>query len=186
MYLVALERILEVFLGTLLLILGVFIPANFSIIDLNLNIYFLTLPISWQIPFAILIGMIFNKYSSITSVIIYLLIGLLILPVFNEGGSIGYLITPNIGYLLGLIPAVFIISSSSKETIYEYFISGVKGILIFHLIGICFLFIQKILIIRDISIIRFIIIYTIKPLPFHLLMNTSCSIIAAIFKKGLK
>ena len=42
---------------------------------------------------------------------IYLLVGLFLLPIFHQGGSLGYLLTPNFGYLLGIYPLIKIINN---------------------------------------------------------------------------
>ena len=41
--------------------------------------------------------------------------GLFILPVFHQGGSLGYLLTPNFGYLLGLYPLIKIIDNLNNR-----------------------------------------------------------------------
>ena len=45
----------------------------------------------------------------------YKLIGLFCIPVFHQGGSLGYLLTPYFGYLLGIYPLVRIIDSLNKK-----------------------------------------------------------------------
>ena len=69
------------------------------------------LPITWQIPTIILLTLIFHKKVVLRAFYIYIILGLFIFPVFHQGGSIGYLLTPNFGYLLGLYPLIKIIDS---------------------------------------------------------------------------
>ena len=82
--------------------LPVYIPLTFIYKSSN-NIEF---PITWQIPTIILLTLIFHKKVVFRAFSIYLILGLFIFPVFNQGGSIGYLLTPNFGYLLGLYPLI--------------------------------------------------------------------------------
>ena len=67
-------------------------------------------PITWQIPTIILLTLIFHKKVVFRAFSIYIIIGLFISPVFHEGGSLGYLLTPNFGYLLGVYPLIKIIN----------------------------------------------------------------------------
>ena len=87
--------------------LTVYIPLPFIYKSSN-NI---ELPITWQIPTIILLTLIFHKKVVFRAFSIYIILGLFIFPVFNEGGSIGYLLTPNFGYLLGIYPLINIIDN---------------------------------------------------------------------------
>ena len=73
------------------------------------------LPITWQIPTVILLTLIFHKKVVFKAFAIYIILGLFILPVFNQGGSLGYLLTPNFGYLLGLYPLIKIIDNLNNK-----------------------------------------------------------------------
>ena len=56
------------------------------------------LPVTWQITTVILLTLIFYKRVVYRAFTVYLIIGLFLLPVFHQGGSLGYLLTPNFGY----------------------------------------------------------------------------------------
>ena len=103
------------------------------------------LPITWQIPTIILLTLIFHKKVVLRAFSIYLILGLFIFPVFNEGGSIGYLLTPNFGYLLGVFPLIKIIDNLNnriKINIGNFLINGLIAIGAMHLTGILYNFIQ--------------------------------------------
>ena len=87
--------------------LPVYIPLQF--IDKSSNS--LEIPITWQIPTIIILTLIFHKKVVFRAFSIYIILGLFIFPVFHEGGSIGYLLTPNFGYLLGVYPLINIIDN---------------------------------------------------------------------------
>ena len=87
--------------------LPVYVPLQF--IDKTINS--LEIPITWQIPTIILLTLFFNKKIVLRAFTIYIFLGLFIAPVFNQGGSIGYLLTPNFGYLLGVYPLIKIIDN---------------------------------------------------------------------------
>ena len=105
------------------------------------------MPITWQIPTIILLTLIFHKKVVFRAFSIYLILGLFLFPVFNQGGSIGYLLTPNFGYLLGLYPLIKIIdnlNSRNKINVINFLINGFIAISAMHLTGILYNFIQTI------------------------------------------
>lgn len=66
-------------------------------------------PITLQTLFITLAGLLGGRSIGLSSVIIYLLLGLVGLPVFSGGtGSLAHLIGPTGGYLFASIPAVYI------------------------------------------------------------------------------
>ena len=106
------------------------------------------LPITWQIPTIILLTLIFHKKVVFRAFTIYIILGLFIAPVFHEGGSIGYLLTPNFGYLLGVYPLIKIIdnlNAKNKINAVNFLINGFIAIVAMHLTGIFYNFLQFIL-----------------------------------------
>ena len=132
--------------------LPVYLPLPFIYKSSN-NI---ELPITYQIPTIILLTLIFDKKVVFRALSIYLVIGLFIFPVFYEGGSIGYLLTPNFGYLLGLYPLIKIIDNlnNKKDINNENFLkNGFLAIGAMHLTGIFYNFIQ-ILFVKNYKIVQ--------------------------------
>ena len=121
--------------------LPVYIPLPF--IDKSINSF--EIPITWQIPTIILLTLIFHKKVVFRAFSIYLILGLFIAPVFHQGGSIGYLLTPNFGYLLGIYPLIKIIdnlNTRNKINVGNFLINGFIAIGAMHLTGIFYNFIQ--------------------------------------------
>jgi len=105
------------------------------------------LPITWQIPTIILLTLIFHKKVVFRAFSIYIILGLFILPIFHQGGSLGYLLTPNFGYLLGLYPLIKIIdnlNNRNKIKVINFLKNGFIAIGAMHLIGIFYNFLQLI------------------------------------------
>ena len=103
------------------------------------------LPITWQIPTIILLTIIFHKKVVYRAITIYIILGLFIFPVFHQGGSIGYLLTPNFGYLLGYYPLIKIIdnlNNRNKINVSNFLKNGLIAIVAMHLTGIFYNFIQ--------------------------------------------
>ena len=103
--------------------------------------------ITWQIPTIVLLTLIFNRKVVYKAFTIYLILGLFIFPVFHQGGSTGYLLTPNFGYLLGTYPLIKIIDNLNKKNrinIKKFLINGILAICAMHLTGILYNLIQLI------------------------------------------
>ena len=123
--------------------LPVYIPLSF--IDKSSNSF--ELPITWQIPTVILLTLIFQKKVVFRAFTLYIILGLFISPVFHEGGSVGYLLTPNFGYLLGVYPLIKIIDNLNKKNeinFVNFLKNGFIAIGSMHLIGIFYNFFQTI------------------------------------------
>ena len=123
--------------------LPVYIPLSF--IDKSSNN--IEMPITWQIPTIILLTLIFHKKVVFRAFSIYIILGLFISPVFHQGGSIGYLLTPNFGYLLGVYPLIKIIdnlNTRNKINVGNFLKNGFLAIVAMHLTGIFYNFIQTI------------------------------------------
>ena len=121
--------------------LPVYIPLPFIYKPSNIFEF----PITWQIPTIILLTLIFHKKVVFRAFSIYLILGLFIFPVFHQGGSIGYLLTPNFGYLLGLYPLIKIIdnlNNRNKINVRNFLKNGFIAIGAMHLTGIFYNFLQ--------------------------------------------
>ncbi len=121
--------------------LPVYIPLQFIVKSSNS----FEMPITWHIPTIILLTLIFHKKVVFRAFSIYIILGLFIFPVFHEGGSIGYLLTPNFGYLLGVYPLINIIdnlNARNKINVGNFLKNGFMAIVAMHLTGIFYNLIQ--------------------------------------------
>ena len=138
-------KLIEILVSLQLLIISTMLPVYIQLPFLNESRGSFDVPITWQIPTIILITLIFHKKVVFRAFTIYIFIGLFIFPVFHAGGSIGYLLTPNFGYLLGIFPLIRIIDKLNKKkklNISNFLINGFFGIAAMHLTGILYNFIQ--------------------------------------------
>ena len=168
------NKIIKVLITLQIIIISTFNPLLLPMPDTNQLIQTFEIPISWQIPSIIVLTFIFKGEVVLTAFSLYLLIGLFFLPVFHDGGSLGYLLTPNFGYLLGIFPLVINIDKINKlnRKIYypdllKYEISGICSM---HIIGILYSFIQSIYIRQPENVLYNISKYSLGKFAFHLLM----------------
>lgn len=65
--------------------------------------------ITLQTFFTAMAGCVLGPWYGALSQLVYVALGLVGLPVFTQGGGIGYLVQPTCGFLIGLIPAAWVI-----------------------------------------------------------------------------
>ena len=168
------NKIIEILISLQIIIITTFIPVIISKPLPNQFIQSFDIPISLQVPSIILITLIFRSQVVTIAFSIYLLIGIFFLPVFHDGGSIGYLLTPNFGYLLGTYPLINIIDKFNKLNHEFYYYSllkfGVLAITSMHITGIIYGFIQIIFFKQQDILIYNISKYSFGKFGYHLLM----------------
>ena len=131
------------------------------------------LPITWQIPTIILLTLMFHKKVVFSAFSIYIILGVFIFPVFHQGGSIGYLLTPNFGYLLGIYPLINIIdnlNAKNKINVVNFLKYGIISIGAMHLTGIFYNFIQVIFYSQFNLFIYNLGKYSVGKIGYHFLM----------------
>lgn len=67
-----------------------------------------------QIFFTAMAGLLLGAGGGAASQAVYVLLGLVGLPIFTEGGGVMYAAKPTFGFLLGLIPMAFVVGLLSK------------------------------------------------------------------------
>lgn len=107
---------------SLLIAVGAFIKLPISIV-----------PVTLQTLFVILAGLILKK-KAVYSVLLYILLGLLGLPVFTNGGGLLYVLMPSFGYLLGFLICAYIVGHYDFSVI----LRCVLGMLLIYFIGMIY------------------------------------------------
>ena len=156
--------------------LPVYIPLQF--IDKSINSF--EIPITWQVPTIILLTLFFNKKIVFRAFSIYIILGLFIAPVFHQGGSIGYLLTPNFGYLLGVYPLIKIIDNLNirkKNNTGSFLVNGFIAIGTMHLTGIFYNFLQIIFHTQFNIFLYNLGKYSVGKIGYHLLMLLPLSLL---------
>ena len=180
------NKLIELSISIQLIIISQMIPIYISLPkDKNyLEIY--NIPLNWQISSIIFLTILYGADLIFNSLIIYILIGLLLLPVFNDGGSLGYLITPNFGYVLGLFPLVKIINKLHKKNQFDlltFLKYGTMSIFIMNLVGIAYLIIQLVFFNEHNQIIYNISKFSLGKILFEFLMLFPVLLFLKPFKK---
>ena len=173
----------------MLIIICAMLPSSIIIPQEDLSISNIALQSNWQIQGLLLTSLLCGPEIGTISAISYLIIGLFYLPVFHGGGSVGYILTHEFGYLLGFIPAAwicgFLAKNTSKANLINYSLYTVISLSIVHIMGIIYLIFSKVFGNWLDSISDLILINTFIPLPTQLLLCISISLLAIILKRIL-
>ncbi|MBR5250452.1 MAG: biotin transporter BioY [Clostridia bacterium] len=108
------------------------------------------LPLTLQLPVFLLTTFILGEYAVI-SAIIYLVLGLVGLPIFAFGGGLGYVFQPSFGYIIGFVIACFVcgklfnpLPTGNRITIKKAFFVTLLFLAIVYFVGVIyFVFVSK-------------------------------------------
>lgn len=98
------------------------------------------LPFTLQDMFVLLGGLLLGPALGGMSAFIYMIIGLAGIPVFTQGGGIGYVLRPSFGYIIGFVIGAFvsgIVSRRVREGSYfGQFLAALSGLAVIYAVGI--------------------------------------------------
>ena len=101
-------------------------------------------PFTLQVLFVFFAGSLLGSKRGMQSQLVYVGIGLAGLPVFTQGGGIGYFLQPTFGYLIGYIAGAFvvgwIIERIDNPKTYHFILANLAGLLVVYLIGVPYLY----------------------------------------------
>mgnify|MGYP001026855392 FL=1 len=143
--------ILLVLCCTFLLILATFVQLDISHFivpkglfdgaDLGFKDFIHTYKFIPQIPVVMFTGAFLGRKYGIISILLYILLGLIAIPVFALGGGPKYILEYGFGYIVAYIPAVFFAGSILKSGFSNKNIlkAVIVGVLTIHLIGVLYM-----------------------------------------------
>ena len=173
----------------MLIIICAMIPSSIIFPQKDLSLSVIPLDSNWQIQGLFLTSLLCGPQIGTISAICYLIIGLFYLPIFHGGGSVGYILTHEFGYLLGFIPAAWTCGSLAKKipkgNLINYSFYTALSLCILHIIGIIYLIFGKIFWNWIDNLSDLILINTLIPFPIQLLLCISISLLAILLKRIL-
>ena len=175
--------------GLLLTMGGTFLEA-YSIAwpGSNQGIQTFSLGVTCQVGAVLLVGCLGGKNAGALSQIAYLVMGLTLLPVFAEGGGIGYVKLSQFGYLLGFIPGAWfcgLLAFKARPKLETLAFSCISGLLTVHLCGITYLIISYIFQWQgtdSLTLMQAILRYSWFALPGQLAVVCAVTVIAYILR----
>lgn len=146
-------------------------------------------PITFQLFFCIYAGVLLGSRKGLISQLIYILIGLIGVPVFTNGGGFAYIFKPTFGYIVGFAVCAFVtgfvLEKFKRVTIPKVMIGALTGLAAAYLIGNSWLFVALGGKMTWMGVNIWMTGYMIKDLLLAVLIAiTSASIVPAIRKAG--
>ncbi len=94
--------------------------------------------------FVLTAGLLLGRKCAATSVCVYLVIGLVGVPVFASGGGPAYLIRPTFGFLLGFALSAYIMGMmmdrKSKASFFWMMLTSIAGLTAYYGVGILYFY----------------------------------------------
>lgn len=93
------------------------------------------IPITMQTLFVLLAGLLLGKFYALLSCLLYLGLGLMGLPIFTQGGGIGYLLHPTFGYLIGFVFGAWVTGCLASSSYPRLLLAAFLGLGVIYLFG---------------------------------------------------
>ena len=115
--------------------------AALTAIGAFLHFQFLFATITLQFFFTAMAGVLLGRKYGAVSQAVYVLLGLVGLPIFANGGGFSYVLQPTFGFLLGLIPSAFVIGKLAKRplTFWRTALAMLAGLAVLYAVGVPYL-----------------------------------------------
>lgn len=121
-------------LFTALIAIGAFIKIPIPVV-----------PFTLQYLFTMMAGLLLGPKLGAMAVAFYMLLGLIGLPVFAEGGGIWYIFKPSFGYIIGFVVGAFvtgyIAEKMKKKTVINYLSANLAGLFFVYAIGMIYYYV---------------------------------------------
>ena len=72
-------------------------------------------PFTLQFLFTMLAGLLLGPVNGALAVVVYIVLGLVGLPIFTQGGGPGYIFQPSFGYIIGFAVAAYVTGRIANE-----------------------------------------------------------------------
>lgn len=148
-------------------------------------------PITFQVTFAILAGMLLGKKYGALSVALYVVLGLIGLPVFTKGGGIGYVMQPTFGYLLGFIGGAFVagavVKSVARPSLLRLIAATFAGLAVIYGVALVYVyFLSNFVLGTALGVGPLLMNYFLLFIPGDALVGVGCAFLAKRLIPALK
>jgi biotin transport system substrate-specific component len=180
-------------------IVGLFLTIGANFVPL----YITSSPLQWlsggitvyplgfkcQVGAVLLVSCLGGRTTGVLTQVVYILLGLLWLKVFNDGGGIEYLHKPNFGYLLGFIPGAWVcgqLAFARRPQLENLALSCFCGLVAIHIVGVFYLIVYQLINwqrLGDFKLGEFTLDYSVYPFIGQLVLACAAASIAYITRK---
>lgn len=106
-----------------------------------IRIPIMTVPFTMQFLFTNLAGILLGVRYGGLSLLLYLVLGLAGVPIFTNGGGIGYVLQPTFGYLIGFATGALVAALICSKGRYSYprlIVAGIADLLVVYAMGMIY------------------------------------------------
>jgi biotin transport system substrate-specific component len=131
--------------------------ATLTAIGAIIRIPMIPVPMTLQTYFVLLAGNLLGPVWGAVSMIVYLLLGLIGLPVFAGGSGFGIVLSPTFGYLIGFPVSAYFVGKKAgvfkhkknNKPFFIFWFIQLQGLFIVYIFGVLYLFLIKNLYIHE-------------------------------------
>ena len=111
--------------------------AALTAIGAFLGFKFVLASITLQFLFTAMAGVLLGRRYGALSQAVYVLLGLVGVPIFAQGGGFSYVLQPTFGFLLGLIPAAWVVGAAADESLdpRRMALASLAGLAVLYAVG---------------------------------------------------
>ena len=140
-------------------------------------------PFTMQTFFIVLAGMLLGKKLGAASALVYLAVGLVGIPVFSQGGGIGYVLKPSFGYLIGFVVGAFVTGAIARKveqpSFWRLFLAALAGLAVVYVLGTTyFYFLSNYYLGKQVSVWTAVLYCFLVLVPGDLLKSALAALIA--------
>lgn len=140
--------------------------------------------VTLQFFFTAMAGLLLGARLGALSQVLYLALGLAGLPLFAAGGGLGYIFHPTFGFVLGLIPAAWVIGTIGSRT--HAAVACCAGLAVLYAVGLPYLaLIVNGYLGSGVSATALVGAYLLPYLPGDCLKVAACSVLAPRILRAL-
>lgn len=145
------------------------------------------IPFTLQTFFVVTAGMLLGSRRGAVSALVYMLLGLIGVPIFTEGGGFGYVFKPTFGYIIGFIIGAFIagliVEKDEKPSFLRLLAAGFAGLAVIYAVGMVYVYLMKNFYLGTPMAVKSVIIYCFL---VFLPGDGAMCVLAAVLSKRLR
>jgi len=112
------------------------------IVASKINIQIGPIPLTLQTFSVFIVSLLLGSFKAFIVFLVYIILGLIGIPVFSSGGGIAYIYMPSFGFIIGFLVSAPIIGIASKSNkFYLKYILSMLGLLIINVCGVSYMYI---------------------------------------------
>ena len=112
------------------------------IVASKINIQIGPIPLTLQTFSVFIVSLLLGSFKAFIVFLVYIILGLIGIPVFSSGGGIAYIYMPSFGFIIGFLLSAPIIGIASKSNkFYLKYILSMLGLLIINVCGVSYMYI---------------------------------------------